>query len=243
MSTDMTISVRQATKKDIPDIVIVEQRRWQPLGVPLYTEKHFEAWLDVHPAGFAVAVDEHKEIVGYTYAQFIDFAFDRIDQDFASIDVATDHGYTRQTHKPDGNAVYGLTITSTRRGAGHALYDAFYWFLESSGKQYYVGFPRLAGLDLYLRDVEVKGLLPPIDQELEKILALWYARACTKSVGGKIWPSCPSAPPLTLPEPPRDRILMFHLANRAFGLAAVIPNFMPDPAARNYGALHVYQLP
>src|SRR3989339_391633 len=144
--------VRLARRQDIATLVKLEQRVWLGTGVPLYTVIHFSTWLKINPDCFLVAEYQEK-IVGYSYQQRINFSLADVPK-FVSHEEATDNGYTLKTHLADGNSLYGVSIVSIKVGAGIVLDRAMYGLGQRLGLRYYLGFPRLAGFDRYMRELE-----------------------------------------------------------------------------------------
>lgn len=234
--------VRFAQERDIAELVKLEQRVWFSAGVPFYLATHFSTWLRINPYSFLVA-EYHGEIVGYNYQQRIDFSWADVSK-FVSHDQSTDFGYTLKTHKDHGNSFYGVSTVSIRAGAGLGLDRVMYRLGRKLGLKYYLGFPRLAGFDQYMRKLGDCNTISAISKELESEIALWYAIKCVEMVGGKIWDRCPPAPLLSLPRPHKlDPVLNWHLKNKKFGLVGVIGDFMPDLQSRNYAAFNVFEFP
>ena len=233
--------VRLAQEKDLLEVFALEQRAWLNTGVPQYTFAHFYTWLEINPECFLVA-ESNGRIVGYSYQQRINFSFADICK-FTSHEQSTDGGYTKKTHVGDGNSFYGVSVVSIRAGAGIMLDRAMYDLGRKLGLQYYIGFPRLAGFDGYMRGLG-GGKLTLVDEKLEADIALWYAIKCVEAINGKIWDVCPRPCVLSLSPPRRlDRVLNWHLKNKEFGLVGVVSDYMPDRQSRNYAAFNVYQFP
>ncbi len=242
MGDTSEIIVRQAKPRDVLGVLSVEQKTWEHLGTTVYTKDHFETWLDVHPEGFLVAEFE-GQIVGYTHGQKMNLSLteDSIAK-FTSCDEMTDYGFTRKTHDPNGNSLYGISTTSIKRGAGKCLHREQYNLTKKWGLIYCFGFPRISGFAAYIEELENLGVCGKMTPEFEKEIALWYAIECAKMVNGKIWDICPRQPELKLPKPKKpDPVLTIHIKNPGHGLAAVIPNFMKDPQSKNFATLCALQ--
>ena len=240
--TEDEIRVRRAQKKDIPQLINIEHIIWKPLGTPVFNAGYFMTWLKVNPEGFFVAECDGM-LVGYTYTQIFNFVFEDV-ENFTSFDAIADHAYTTKTHNPAGNALFGVTITSTRKGAGRKLHEAILKYAQDLKKEYFVAATRLSGLSSYINMLIASGYDIEITTDLEKEVALWYAIECTKMLNGKIWDVCDKQPDIKLPQPEKpDSVIAAHLSvNKEFGLAALLPEFMQDPQSKNYAILNVYKL-
>lgn len=240
----MGMTVRLARRRDLLELVELEQLVWLGTGVPTYVLAHFCTWLKINPACFLVAEYQGK-IVGYSYQQRINFSLADVSK-FVSHEEATDCGYTLKTHLDSGNSFYGVSIVSVKVGAGIILDREMYKLGQRLGLRYYLGFPRLAGFDRYMRGLERNWQWDALTKELEAEIALWYAIKCVEMAGGKIWSVCPPAlaRPLYWPKPSRpDPVLNWHLKNKEFGLAGVVSNYLPDLSSRNYAAFNIFEFP
>src|SRR3990172_5246615 len=141
------ILVRQARPEDVDAIVSLEKTVYGPLGTACYGEEYVRAWLEVHPPGLTVAVQDGA-VVGYQYAQRVDFEFDRMHL-FQKYDEATDHGCSRSSHRPDGNALHSVTLCSIIPGAGKALLDDLFELARRLNTRYTIGMARMPGLAAY----------------------------------------------------------------------------------------------
>jgi hypothetical protein len=235
------IVVRQAREEDVARLVEVEKQAWGHFGTDIYTRDHFVAWLDVHRVGFLVA-EFNGLVVGYIYGQLMNFELSNIPH-FTSCNEITDFGYTRKTHNPNGNSLYGISVVSVQPGAGRMLNKSIFALTEKLRKQYYFGFPRLSNFDLYMKELERSSQWYVAQHIPEEVIALWYAIECAKMVGGKIWTGiCYVQPDLELPLPKiPDPVLCSHLKSGVFGIVRIIKNFMKDPSSRNYATLCVYK--
>lgn len=102
------IEIRQGEERDIQDLVRVDREAF-PLNWPdhlRFLEGHFEAWLEVFPAGLFVAITEGC-ISGYAMVEIIQHD---INDPISTWGKATDNGFIRNTHNPSGNTVYGVSI-------------------------------------------------------------------------------------------------------------------------------------
>jgi len=229
------ITVRQARADDVEAIVALEKTVYGPLGTACYGEEYVRAWLEVHPEGLTVA-EAGGRVVGYQYSQIVDFEFD-LWREFATYDQATDHGYTKKSHRPDGNSVHSISLCSTESGAGRALIAGVFDLMRRLGKKYTVSQTRLAGFDAYLNSLDAAGVKIPDGASLDEV-ALWYALETARLVNGKIWPCLTRRPDLGLPPLNRpDPVAGKQLKNVGSGLVALLPGYMPDPQSRGYAVL------
>lgn len=233
------IVVRNATASDIGEMAAIEREVYGRLGTPVFTEDYFRVWLDVHPAGLFVALCDGR-IVGYKYSQIVEFDFDQMHR-FTNYDEATDGGYTRATHRPNGNAFKGVSLCSVMPGAGRALFRATFDAVRRLGKRFYFCFTRMSGFDNYLCALEDKG--NDVGRYGETEIARWYASRCARSAGGFCWPVFGEPPRLQLPMPSPDPVLSKQLKLKHFGLAGIVPECMRDPQSRNFAAFLIYRNP
>ncbi len=243
-----SVIVRQARMEDVVELVEVEKQTWSDLGTEVYGAGQFQSWLEVNPVCFLVAENKGK-LVGYVYGQMMNFSVDDIPK-FVSSDEVTDHGYTRKTHNPSGDSLYGMSVVSIQPGAGKVLIQAFYQLVIDLRKKCSFSFPRISGFDAYCRQLEETGVLPfPIPQDLEADVALWYAVECAKLAGEKVWDVCSVPPLFSLPKPiAPDPVLNWHLRHwhlpaSRLGIVKVLHNFMPDRQSRNYTVFICSDLP
>ena len=230
--------VREVTNADIPKILEVEKERWRGLGTAVLSGADLRKWLASRSPFFLLA-ESRDGVGGYYYGMLADFSFDMIGE-YTSAEHLSGTGYTTHMHNKDANSVYGLCIVSTKKGAGQALNKEVYRRVHAMNKDFYFGYSRLSGFNAYLMS------LSSTDYEKATIdahaTAIWYAHESMKLIGGKIWDEwCGPCPALTLPPPIQpDPVLSFHARGTGFGLLRVVPEFMPDPESRNFGAFLAY---
>jgi hypothetical protein len=234
-------AIREAAECDIPALTALELAVWEPLGMRPMSSEDLQRWYEANSPFFLVA-ERDDLIVGYYFGQYNDFDLDRIDE-YTKIDMITGKGYINLAHDPCGDSLYGISIVSTARGAGSALYEIVRERLESLKKKYYFGFCRLAKLKEYLDTLPPEFRLYAESQNADAI-ALWYAHECIQLIGGKIWGICTPKPEFALPHPPIDPVLLHHARSCAgqFGLVRVVPRFMDDRESKGYVAFLVYEV-
>ncbi|MBN1585392.1 hypothetical protein JW899_03430 [Candidatus Uhrbacteria bacterium] len=237
MEDKFDIRVRRACPRDIPKIVALERDLYGSAKMEYYCEDHVWTWFRVNPEGLTVA-ERGSTVVGYSYSQRVDFDFEKIGL-FTTHDQATDSGYTAATHRPNGNALYGVTVCSAWPGAGwHLMADTFA-LARRLGTEYTMGMSRMPRFDRFMKKNGQDGNLIP-DSFPERDLALWYALETARIVNGTVWPNVGPKPDLPLPELRHpDPVIVHHLRFRNHGLAALLPNAVRDPQSRNYAALIV----
>jgi hypothetical protein len=141
------ITVRQGRIEDYPSLLASERKAWAGSEVTLITFEQFKTWLEVFPSGLLLA--EHQgEICGHHFSQICRFDLHDV-RDNRSWDTITDRGFCRTTHDPAGNVLYGVSLSSSVRGAGrmvltHAIRQASDLKLD-----YYIGACRMPGLAMY----------------------------------------------------------------------------------------------
>lgn len=229
------ILVRSARGEDVPRLVELDALTFGSAGVAPFGGDFFLTWLEVNPSGLIVAESDGR-VVGYHYAQGADFSFERIGE-FTTFDAAADGGFTRATHRPDGNSLHGVSMCSVLPGAGRLLFRRAFAQAERTGKAYYFGFTRMSGLAAFVG--KVASAASPQGVGLDG-LAMWYARENARMVGGKVWPTAGTPPSLTLPPLTLpDRVLGRQLRIAGYGLARILPGCMPDPESLDFAALLV----
>lgn len=234
------IEIRNARTEDISEVVAVEEEVWQGLGTDILGREHFEAWLEVNPIGFWVAVFEGK-VVGYTYSFMQNWTFGDMSC-FRSSSCDTDDGFTRKTHDPKGNSIYGYSIGSTMRGAGRKLVNATLTLAKETNKEYYFGFSRISKFSEFMDNLEKSGRLGPISAEKECELALWYAIECARIDKSIVWEDLVQKPKLDLPPlAESDPILRKHIKYPGMGVGGIIPGYMQDPKSRDYMVMTLWR--
>lgn len=227
-----TVITRPVEEQDLDGLAALEARVWKRRHAPILTRKELAEWYDERSPYFIVAEDPDG-ICGYYFGRQIAFSPDRLDA-FLDPALITGRGLSNHPHDPSQDSVYGISVVAEVPGVGALLNDAVHELLEVMGIRYFVGFTRLSRLSAYLEYLERTGPLP-YDEEL---IAQWYAHESATLLRMPRWeqaeasPSLASLPPLRRPDP----VLAFHVQGTTFGLLAVLPNYMEDPASRNYGA-------
>jgi len=101
------VRVRRATKKDVPEIIRVENDTWPPGEAA--TEEMFQSRIETFPDGVHVA-EYQGRLVGVV-------AFERLHYDFdnpiPTWKQATDNGMIRASHDPTGETIFGIDLSAT----------------------------------------------------------------------------------------------------------------------------------
>jgi hypothetical protein len=227
--------VRQATASDVPLLAELDRRAFAGLGMGYYGESHVRCWLEVNPEGLLVA-SRDGVAVACCYSQYVDFAPE--DVALLTTDAAfTDSALTRTTHRPDGNSIHVVTVSSIAPGGRRALFEALLCQLTAQNREFLILFSRLAGLRDYCRMLVETGV--DLDSLGRERLARWYVAQCAARSGaaGQVWPEV-KLESLALPPPlGPDPVLNKYLKDRGAGVAAVLPDWIEDPASCNCSAL------
>jgi hypothetical protein len=99
------LEIRQARLSDIKEILRVEKEAW-PEGLRA-TREIINSRLNTFPEGFLCAV-ENGEIKGFVVTEILDYD---IQSSSLSWQEATDRGYIRKTHNPNGDTLYGVSLS------------------------------------------------------------------------------------------------------------------------------------
>lgn len=237
LGTFSGFTIRTATAADVPVLAAMDRARFGSQGMETYGEEHFRCWLDVNPSGLLVA-SHAGSVVGYRYSQYLDF--DRGDiAGLTNNDAFTDRGFSRRTHRDAGNSINGMSVCSTLPGAGRALFEVIFEQLRREGRRYYFGFARIPGFAAYRERLGAEA--SRVDP---KQLATWYAIGCARRVGGLVHDGVVYTGDLRLPEPEApDPVLSKMLRHPGFGVAAVLPDWLEDPASLNVCVMVLYENP
>jgi hypothetical protein len=224
--------VRSAVERDVARLAELDASAFADAGMGYYGETHARCWFEVNPEGLLIAAREGVD-VACCYSQYVDFApGDAVrlttDAEF------TDSAFTRATHRPRGNSIHVVTVSSTAPGGRRALFEALRYQLLAQGREFLLLFSRLPGLRDYCQPAaQVEGL------GLERV-ARWYVVQCASLFGeAAVWPGV-THEPLPLPPPAGpDPVLNKYLRDRGAAVAAVMADWIEDPASCNCGALVV----
>ncbi|PCC73457.1 hypothetical protein SAMN02745121_02814 [Nannocystis exedens] len=230
-------TIRTATPADVPLLAALDRAKFGGAGMEVYGEEHFRCWLDVNPSGLLVATHA-GHVVGYRYSQYLDFDLGDI-AGLTTNAAFTDHGFTRRTHRAAGNSINGMSVCSSMPGAGRALFEVIFEQLRREGRRYYFGFARIPGFAAYCERLGTDA--SGIDR---RQLATWYALGCARRVGGLVHDGVAFTANLRPREPEApDPVLSKYLKHPGFGIAAVLPDWIEDPASLNVGVMVLYKNP
>lgn len=138
---------RSGKPEDYPAFMAAEAKAWRGSGVPLITEEQYNTWLEVFPQGLVLA-EYRDRICAHHFAQIARFdVFDLHDN--RDWDTLTDFGFCRRTHDPEGNVLYGVSLSSCVRGGGRAVFRHAMRQVSILGLERYVGACRIPGLSAY----------------------------------------------------------------------------------------------
>lgn len=235
------ITVRPVRESDLDSIASLEEEVWSNLDSLPLTKEDLAEWHKLKSPFFIVA-EKDGVVCGYYFGKRTPFVLEDRHR-FLDPTNANGHGSIPYEHVPDGESLYGMSITSNQRGAGKALYSEVRRLMRKLRIRYSVNYTRLSGLDTYLKSIEnpTDGTLPYAMDEI----ALWYAHENAEKLGMRRWNECVPKPTLSLPIIETvDPVLAFHVRGTTFGLLGILPNYViPDPESRNYGALILSESP
>ena len=226
--------VRAATERDGPVMAALDRQAFAGLGMGHYGESHVQCWLEVNPEGLLVAWRDGTA-VACCYSQYVDFSPG--DVSLLTTDAEfTDSALTRKTHRPDGNTIHVVSVSSVVPGGRRALFEALMRQLAAQNRAYLVLFSRLAGLRAYCQLLAGKGI--DVDSLGLERVARWYVAQCALRFGGAhVWPEVKHES-LALPPPPAaDPVLNKYLKDPGAEVAAVRTDWIEDAASCNCTAL------
>lgn len=151
------VSVRNAEEKDIDSVISLENEIW-PEGTRATREK-FESRLNIFPRGFFLAYKSGK-LIGVSTSEIIKYNSENPPESWEAI---TDNGFIKNTHNPQGNALYVVSIGArSRSGGGTALIQAQKKLMEELSLRFLVLGARIPGYGEYYKNSEV-----PIEKYVE----------------------------------------------------------------------------
>lgn len=104
--------IRQMRTTDINGVVLVERAAW---GEAAASEEQIRERLLVFPEGSIVAENSEGKIIGYASSQLVDQISTK------SWNQQTDNGYITNTHKPQGQIAYGVSMSALPEGARYGV--------------------------------------------------------------------------------------------------------------------------
>jgi len=198
------ITLKNANSLDLDDIVKVESEIW-PEGTRASRDK-FVSRLNIFPEGFFLAY-AGKKLIGVSTSERINYNPENLP---ISWERATDNGYIKNTHNPNGNALYIVSIgAKSRSGGGSALIQAQKELTRRLGLKFLILGARIPGYDKYYKDIK--------QVEIEE-----YANMVGKN------------------NEPLDPELRFYTRNGLRILKIVPNYMEDDKESRNYGVLMMW---
>jgi hypothetical protein len=232
--------VRAATGRDGPRMAELDRLAFGAAGMGHYGESHVRCWLEVNPEGLLVA-SRDGSAVACCYSQYVDFSPEAVA--LLTTDAAfTDSALTRKTHRPNGNSIHVVTVSSIVPGGRKALFETLMRQLVAQQREFLLLFSRVSGLRDYCRVLTDEGF--DLDSFGMERIARWYVAQCALQFGGAgVWPEV-KLEPLALPPPGApDPVLNKYLKDRGAAVAAVRADWIEDPASCNCTALVVIRNP
>lgn len=236
---NVPITVRPVRRDDLEPLSLLDTAAYARHGIPSMSLAELAAWYEEESPLFLVAEHENR-LCGYYYGRLIRFDVDEDAEAFCAPRPEGTWQWDRYPHNPVAESAYGICVAATVPGAGAALNAGIHDVLEHRRVRYYVGISRLSRLDRYVESIKSLGGELPDEGEI----ALWYTYQSADLLHMPIWPACPRRPCVLLPELRRpDPVLAFHVQGTTFGLLGLLPDYMPDAASRNFGAVIVSEFP
>ena len=227
------LHVRYAHARDSEAIAKLEREGYTGHGTDIYNISYPITWLQVHPEGLLVT-EKGGNIVAYLYAQRRTIGKDRFKdlELYTSDEKDTDHGYTRTTHVPNGNALHIVSVLSAQKGSARAM-NLF--LLNEARKKRTIrsifACSRLPGFRAYTQTiVDPKRGATPDEYYL---MAVWYCRETARLTGGTVLPPFPLAQikwkPLTVADP-----VAASYFKSGFALSNLKQEWLKDPASAGF---------
>lgn len=203
------VKIREAEIEDIPKILKIEEETWKEEGAA--SEEMFESRIKTFPEGTLLAEIE-GEIVGVVATERVNY--DPKNDAYTWYEI-TDNGFIKNSHKPDGNTIYGvdLSVASSfrRLGVGTKL-------LESIGK---------LAIRYNVKQGMLGGRIPGYYKHANKMSVEEYVNATVDTGKG--------ARSL-------DPEIDFY-KKAGLKIVKIIPNYFRDPESLNYGILLLWKNP
>lgn len=201
---------KSALSQALDEVVRIEKEAW-PEEIQASREK-FALRAEVFPEGFLTISLPELGMVGVSTAEIIDYNPQNPPLSWEEI---TDNGWIRNTHHPEGNALYLASVGASPRAAGQGVGSALV------GEQ--IELARKLGLDYLVLGSRIPGYHQYHQQHPE--------------VGIEEYLS------LKKGEEKLDPEIRFYERN-GLELVKVVPNYMEDdPESENYGAVMVWENP
>lgn len=228
------LTIRAVTDEDLDGLAALDQFIWSTLGTPVLSRDDLAAWHAERSPYFLLAEDADG-ICAYTFSHTIGFSYTE-DGIRAFLDPSriTGKGMSDHPHDPRSLSVYGITVSSRRKGVGPALSAARHALLAKHEAPYYIGFSRIPGFARFVERVREENegeRTRPLDE-----LALWYAHENARLLRMRTWELARPKPTLALdPLEEPDSVLAFHARYSRYGILDIQRGYMQDPASLGYG--------
>ena len=215
------IRIRQARVDDIEAILLVEKKAW-PENLRASREM-YQSRLRTFPQGTLVAETEGK-IEGVVVSQIMNH---NSIPDISSWSEATDYGYIKNSHNPEGNSFYGVNLSvchgSQSRVAMTLLEAVGKLAIRHNFKQIVLG-ARIPSFARYLKHHCQKNGISVISDKKRDKIAEDYIQATNRRGN-------PLDPQITFYQKVGMKIIK------------LLPNYFKDPESLNYGVLVLWSNP
>lgn len=219
---DNGLIIRHAVPGDYSSFKKMEEKAWVGVPeVPLITEEQFLAWIDVNPEGLWLG-EYNNCVCAHTYCQNLHMD-PRDKNEMRSFDEISDDATTRQTHKPEGQTCYVVSVSASLRKAGRQVTARAVRAFEESSQRFFVGTCRIWGLSAYMKS---RGYKIASQDVVEK-----YIQAIYKTVKGL------AATEEEVHDPVLSTFLNIRPGSR---IAHPVPNFMHDRLSSNWACMIFY---
>lgn len=116
--------IQQASAADFCELERLEETIWKKRGVRILNSAFFEAWIKTNPSGFHIVTNQKGQTIAYGYYIRIFYSiFEKTNPRKLNFDIVSDHGFTTNAHKPDGDCFFGISLCSTGPGAGKVILE------------------------------------------------------------------------------------------------------------------------
>ncbi|MEW6660929.1 MAG: GNAT family N-acetyltransferase [Bacillota bacterium] len=152
----MAIVVRQYTMDDFEGLIELQRESFPPPFPPelWWKREQIAAHLETFPAGAMVA-ELHGRMAGSATSLIIKY-----DGQPHTWEEASDNGYIKGSHQPDGDSLYGIDICVSPRfrgkGVAKALYDARKELVTRLGLKRFLAGARIPGFHHYASRMAVE---------------------------------------------------------------------------------------
>lgn len=104
--------IRTMTENDIDTVVLIEQIAW---GEAAASKEQIQQRFSVFPEGSVVAENEDGKLIGYASSQLVAQISTK------SWNEQTDNGYITNTHVPNGQIAYGVSMSALPEAASYGV--------------------------------------------------------------------------------------------------------------------------